>query len=60
MNEMYKRIEKELGYNGCRNCEYQITPLRACEWLERGGDGVVHLICPMWKKRGVCNHDATD
>lgn len=21
------------------------------EWLERGGDGKLHLICPRWEKR---------
>ena len=41
----------EEEYKGCRNCQYQIEPLRACEWLERGGDGRVHLICPRWEKR---------
>lgn len=49
MNWIKKR-EKELGYKGCRNCKYQIEPLRACEWLEKGGDGRVHLICPKWSK----------
>ena len=44
--------KKELGYKGCRNCKKQIDVLRACEWLEQGGDGVLHLICPRWEKRG--------
>ena len=48
---IWKEIAKEIGYNGCRNCEHQIEPLRMCEWAERGGDGIVHIICPMWKKR---------
>lgn len=50
MNWYEKRV-KQLGYNGCRNCQHQIEALRACEWLERGGDGVVHLICPRWEKK---------
>ena len=41
----------EEEYKGCRNCIYQIEPLRACEWLEHGGDGRFHLMCPRWKKR---------
>lgn len=40
---------------GCWNCEHQIEPLRACEWLENGGDGVVHLTCPKWMQRGKKN-----
>ena len=44
-------LDKELGYKGCWNCKHQIEPLRGCEWLEHGGDGVVHLICPMWERR---------
>ena len=46
-----KRLEKELGYKGCRNCVNQIEPLRQCEWAERGGDGHIHLICPKWEKK---------
>lgn len=42
---------KTLGYKGCRNCKYQIEPLRTCEWLEKGGDGKLHLICPKWEKK---------
>ncbi len=34
--------------HGCANCKHQIEPLRTCEWLERGGDGVVHIVCPRW------------
>lgn len=45
-----KRIE-EMGYKVCRNCQNQIEPLRTCEWMEHGGDGVLHLICPRWEKR---------
>ena len=59
MDKMDKYIKKKrLGYNGCRNCKYQIEPLRTCEWNERGGDGVVHLICPRWEKRDGGDHDA--
>ena len=47
----YEKLMKELGYKGCRNCQNQIEPLRTCKWMERGGDGVVHLICPRWEKR---------
>lgn len=47
----YEKRMKELGYKGCRNCKYQIEPLRTCEWLERGGDGCLHLICPRWEIR---------
>ncbi len=50
-NWFEKRV-KELEYNGCRNCKNQIDGLRACEWLENGGDGTIHLICPRWEKRG--------
>jgi len=57
MNWYEKRI-KQLGYNGCRNCQHQIEPLRTCEWAERGGDGVVHLICPRWEKKGTTNNEA--
>ena len=45
-------LAKEIGYNGCRNCVHQISPLRMCEWAEHGGDGKIHLICPYWIKRG--------
>ena len=46
-----KEIAEKMGYEGCRNCEHQIAPLRSCKWAEQGGDGVVHIICPMWDKR---------
>lgn len=42
------KVHKE-DYNGCKNCKHQIEPLRMCEWAEQGGDGCVHVICPMWK-----------
>lgn len=51
MDNWYEKLMKELGYNGCRNCKYQIAPLRTCEWLEHGGDGVVHPICPKWERK---------
>ena len=47
-----KKLEKKLGYKGCRNCIHQISPLRMCEWGERGGDGQLHFICPKWEKKG--------
>lgn len=50
-----KEFVKNTGYEGCRNCEHQIEPLRMCEWAERGGDGTVHIICPMWDKRRETN-----
>ena len=46
-----KKLEKEMGYRGCKNCANQIEPLRMCEWAERGGDGHLHLLCPRWEKR---------
>ncbi len=46
---------KKMGYKGCRNCNHQIAPLRGCEWMERGGDGVFNWICPKWEKRGKKN-----
>ena len=51
MDSYYGKICKTLGYKGCSNCKYQIDVLRTCEWLEKGGDGVFHLICPKWEKR---------
>ena len=48
---LYKKRAKELGYEGCRNCEHQIGPLRSCEWLEKGGDDRLHIICPKWERR---------
>lgn len=49
--DWYEKRMKEIGYEGCRNCKHQIKPLRGCEWLERGGDGIVHIICPKWERR---------
>jgi len=51
MSDWLEKRAKELGYEGCRNCQYQIGPLRTCEWQERGGDGILHLICPRWERR---------
>lgn len=51
MDKVAKKKTKEIGYNGCWNCANQIEPLRMCEWAERGGDGVVHLICPKWERK---------
>ena len=42
---------KEMGYDGCRNCAHQIAPLRMCEWAERGGNGKINIVCPMWDKK---------
>ena len=52
-DQQFEEQMKKLGYNGCRNCKHQIDILRTCEWLESGGDGVLHLICPKWEKREV-------
>ena len=54
MNEMVKQIKKvikDIDYKGCRNCTNQIEALRMCEWAECGGDGVLHFICPKWKRK---------
>lgn len=52
---------KDIGYEACRNCKYQIEPLRMCEWAEKGGDGKIHILCPRWEKKGGTEmvHDAT-
>ena len=53
-NKFYRSIEdfkREIGYKGRRNCQHQIDVLRTCKWMEHGGDGVVHLICPRWERR---------
>lgn len=52
MDSWYEKMRKELGYKGCRNCKHQIDVLRACKWLEKGGDGTLHLICPRWVRKG--------
>lgn len=51
MADWYENLIEKLGYKGCKNCTYQIEPLRTCEWMERGGDKVVHLVCPKWEKK---------
>jgi len=48
-----EELAKEIGYEGCRNCEFQIEPLRRCEWAESGGDEKIHILCPHWKKKGM-------
>ena len=48
-----QKLIKRLGYNGCKNCQHQISPLRSCKWSEQGGDGHIHFICPRWSKKGV-------
>lgn len=47
-----QKLFNKLGYKGCKNCQHQIAPLRMCYWAEQGGDGIIHLICPKWDKRG--------
>ena len=54
-SDQLKRLEKEMGYKGCKNCQHQIEPLRMCKWAEQGGDGRIHLICPKWDKKGGKN-----
>lgn len=51
MSDWYEKLIKEMSYNGCLNCKHRIEPLRTCEWMERGGDGKLHLICPRWERR---------
>lgn len=51
MDKQLEKLKKEIKYKGCRNCKHQIDYLRSCEWLERGGDGRVHLICPKWEEK---------
>lgn len=55
--ELQKLINK-IGYKGCKNCKYQISPLRSCEWSEQGGDGRIHFICPKWDKVESEDNDA--
>ena len=52
--------KKQLGYEGCKNCQHQIEPLRMCEWGENGGDGRIHLICPRWDKKKQCTKGAEE
>ena len=53
----YEKHMRKMGYKGCRNCKHQIDYLRACEWLEKGGDGTVHLVCPRWEKKDEVNDE---
>ena len=50
MNWLEKRMNK-MGYKGCRNCKHRIASLRTCKWMDQGGDGRLHLICPRWEKK---------
>ena len=45
-----QKLRRKLGYRGCKNCINKISPLRMCEWAERGGDEQLHFICPRWQK----------
>ena len=46
-----ENVCRPVDYEGCRNCKYQIEPLRACEWLENGKHQVVELVCPRWERK---------
>lgn len=52
MDKTFEKLKKDLEYKGCRNCAHKIDGLRMCKWAEHGGDGVLHLICPKWEKKG--------
>lgn len=54
-----QKLIKNIDYKGCKNCKHQIAPLRMCKWAEQGGDGQIHLICPMWDKAESEVEDAT-
>lgn len=47
--ELQKHIDR-IGYEGCKNCKHQISPLRMCRWAEQGGDGTIHVVCPRWDR----------
>jgi hypothetical protein len=51
MDKTLETLKRKIGYKGCRNCANQIDVLRTCEWMERGGDKVLHLICPRWVRK---------
>lgn len=51
MDKTLEQLKRKIGYKGCRNCAHQIDVLRTCEWMEHGGDGSLHLLCPRWDKR---------
>ena len=53
--ELLQKLIDSIDYNGCKNCKYQISPLRMCEWAEQGGDGQVYFICPKWNKKVETN-----
>ena len=53
--EFLQKLIVSMDYKACKNCKYQISPLRACEWAEQDGDGQVHFICPKWNKKVVTN-----
>ena len=50
MKYTVEKLKKKIGYKGCRNCIHRIDVLRTCEWMERGGDGALHFICPKWER----------
>ena len=54
--ELQKLIDK-IGYKGCKNCKYQIAPLRMCKWSEQGGDGQIHFLCRSGIRKKVRNKD---
>ena len=49
-DEELKKHLRSIGYEGCKNCKHQISPLRMCRWAELGGDGQLHFVCPKWDK----------
>ncbi len=51
MDKTLEKLKRKIGYKGCGNCAHQIDVLRTCEWMEHGGDGNLHLLCPRWDKR---------
>ena len=40
-----------IEYKGCRNCKYQIEPLRTCEWFETVEHKEIWLKCPRWEPK---------
>ena len=50
-NKEIQKLIKRLDYKGCKNCAFQIEPLRMCEWAERGGDERIHFLCPKWNHK---------
>lgn len=45
-----KTVQDLKDSQGCRNCEFQPSPMQTCDWLRT--ETTVHMICPRWKKRG--------